>query len=334
MQALSSLLSKIEKHQFAPFYLLSGTEPYYIESILNIITSKLVDNISRDFDYTLFYGKEVIASQIIETAKRYPMIADYNLVIIKEAQSMSSESLDELATYLERPMIKSVVVFCFMHKAFDKRKKLYKAAEKKGVVLTVKSLYENQIISWLINHSKVLNLSLSPSVAVLISEHIGPNLSRLDSELRKLKLVINKDQVITADDVEKYVGISKKFNNFELQNAIGKRNFSKAFQIIQYLNKNSKNHPLVLILSSLHNYFQKLLLLKGLSIQSEASKVIGVNHFFIKDYQSAADRLNMRQITLALNYVLDADLKSKGIKGVNQNNKRILESLLLKLFSI
>ncbi len=334
MQAFSSLLSKIEKYQFAPFYLLSGTEPYYIESILNTITSKLVDNISRDFDYTLFYGKEVIASQIIETAKRYPMIADYNLVIIKEAQSMSSESLDELATYLERPMIKSVVVFCFMHKAFDKRKKLYKAAEKKGVVLTVKPLYENQIISWLINHSKVLNLSLSPSVAVLISEHIGPNLSRLDSELRKLKLVINKDQVITADDVEKYVGISKKFNNFELQNAIGKRNFSKAFQIIQYLNKNSKNHPLVLILSSLHNYFQKLLLLKGLSIQSEASKVIGVNHFFIKDYQSAADRLNMRQITLALNHVLDADLKSKGIKGVNQTNKRILESLLLKLFSI
>jgi DNA polymerase-3 subunit delta len=334
MQAFSLLLSEIKKHQFAPFYLLSGTESYYIECVLNTIISKLVDNTSRDFDYTLFYGKEVVASQIIETAKRYPMIADYNLVVIKEAQSMSSESLDELASYLEKPMIKTVVVFCFMHKAFDKRKKLYKAAEKKGIVLTVKPLYENQIISWLINHSKALNLSLSPSVAVLISEHIGANLSRLDSELRKLKLVVNKGEAVTAEDVEKYVGISKEFNSFELQNAIGRRDFSKAFQIIQYLNKNSKNHPLVLILSSLHNYFQKLLLLKGITIPSDATKVIGVNPFFIKDYQSAADRLNMHQITLALNHVLNADLKSKGIKGVNQTPKRILESLLLKLFSL
>ncbi|MEK9613070.1 MAG: DNA polymerase III subunit delta [Flavobacteriaceae bacterium] len=334
MQAYYTLLSEIQKKQFVPFYLLSGTEPFYIDSILSSITDSLIKEESRDFDYSLFYGKEVVASEIIETAKRFPLIAEYNLVVVKEVQTMNPSVWEELASYAENPMPNSIVILCFKHKAFDKRKKLYKAAEKKGRVLTVRPLYDNQIVNWIGEHAQKLKVNISPTAATLLAEHIGAKMSHLDKELKKLKLVVREGETLEADHIEKHVGISKEFNSFELQRAIGFGQFSKAFQIVQYFNQNPKNHPLVLILSTLHNYFQKLLLYKGLPNSSDAPKVLGVNPFFIKDYQVAAQRLSMRQITVALGHILDADLRSKGIQGVNETPQRILESLLLKLFSV
>ena len=334
MQAFHTLLSKIKQEQFSPFYLLSGTEPYYIDTITTELIDKLVNEQSRDFDFTLFYGKEAITDQIIETVKRYPMIAPYNLVIIKEAQLMPSSSWDDLADYLENPTSQSIIVFCFKHKAFDKRKKLYKAAERVGEVLTVKPLYDNQISKWVSNEAKSLSIDLSTAASVMLSEYIGSNLSALHNELVKLRLVVKKGETISPDHIEQHVGISKEFNSFELQKAIGFGQFSKAFQIIQYLNRNSKNHPMVLTLAALHNYFQKLLLLKGLSRPNEASRILGVNPFFIKDYQVAAARFSMKQLTEAMSCVLDADLKSKGIKGLNTSTQKIMEELLLKLFTL
>jgi len=334
MQAFHTLLSKIKQEQFSPFYLLSGTEPYYIDTITTELIDKLVNEQSRDFDFTLFYGKEAITAQIIETVKRYPMIAPYNLVIIKEAQLMPSSSWDDLADYLENPTSQSIIVFCFKHKAFDKRKKLYKAAERVGEVLTVKPLYDNQISKWVSNEAKSLSIDLSTAASVMLSEYIGSNLSALHNELVKLRLVVKKGETISPDHIEQHVGISKEFNSFELQKAIGFGQFSKAFQIIQYLNRNSKNHPIVLTLAALHNYFQKLLLLKGLSRPNEASRILGVNPFFIKDYQVAAARFSMKQLTEAMSCVLDADLKSKGIKGLNTSTQKIMEELLLKLFTL
>jgi DNA polymerase-3 subunit delta len=302
--------------------------------VTNALIEKLVNEQSRDFDYTLFYGKEAAPSEIIETAKRYPMVAQYNVVIIKEAQFMSSSSWDDLSGYVENPTPQTIMVFCFKHKAFDKRKKLYKAAEKVGEVLTVKPLYDNQVTKWVAEEARNLKLSLSPAASTLLSEYIGANLSALHNELVKLKLVVKEGETITPDHIESHVGISKEFNSFELQKAIGLGQFSKAFQIIQYLNRNPKNHPMVLTLSTLHNYFQKLLILKGLKNPADAPRVLGVNPFFVKDFQSAAARFSMKQITEAMRAILDADLKSKGIKGVNTSPQQIMEELLLKLFTL
>ena len=334
MQAFHTLLSKIKQDQFSPFYLLSGTESYYIDAVTNVLIKKLVNEQSRDFDFTLFYGKEATPAEIIETAKRYPMVAQYNVVIIKEAQFMSSSSCDDLSGYVENPTPQTIMVFCFKHKAFNKRKKLYKAAEKVGEVLTVKPLNDNQVTKWVAEEAKKLKLSLSPAASTLLSEYIGANLSALHNELVKLKLVVKEGETITPDHIESHVGISKEFNCFELQKAIGLGQFSKAFQIIQYLNRNPKNHPMVLTLSTLHNYFKKLLILKGLKNPADAPRVLGVNPFFIKDFQSAAARFSMKQITEAMRSILDADLKSKGIKGVNSSPKQIMEELLLKLFTL
>jgi DNA polymerase III subunit delta len=334
MQAFFTLLSKIEKRQFSPFYLLSGTESYYIDAVLAALISNLVDESSRDFDYTVFYGKEASASDIIETAKRYPMIAEYNVVVVKEAQLLLPSSLEDLAIYASQPTPKTVLVFCYMHKEFDKRKKLYKAADKFGEILTVKPLYDNQIPQWVNQHAKSLGLELTPTAIELISSYVGSNLTQLSNELKKLKLVVKPGEFVDEHSIEKYVGISKTYNSFELQKAIGLGNFSLAFQIVQYLNLNAKSNPLVLTLSSLHTYFQKLLLLKGIGKSSNAAAVIGVSPFFLKEFEIAAKRLSMRQISKAMKCVFEADLKSKGITGTNSSSSEILETLLIQLFTL
>jgi DNA polymerase-3 subunit delta len=334
MQAFYTLLSKIEKEQFSPIYLLSGTESFYIDTVLAALTSKLVEEASRDFDYTLFFGKEAQATEIVETAKRYPMIAKYNLVVVKEAQQLPSSAFDELASYAAYPTQQSIVVLCHMHSAFDKRKKLYKAVEKAGEVLTVKPLYDNQIPQWINQYAHSIQLQLTPTAVELLATFVGANLARLASELKKLKLVAQVDETLDVDAIEKYIGISKVFNSFELQKAIGLGNFSLAFQIVQYLNRNAKANPLVLVLSSLHSYFQKLLLLKGVSNPKNAAATLGVSPYFLKEYETAANRFSMRQLTVALSCVFEADLKSKGITSAQSGSEEILETLLLKLFTL
>lgn len=331
MQAFFTLLSKIQKEQFSPVYLLSGNESFYIDAILKALTDKLVHEASKDFDYSLFYGKEAQASEIIETAKRYPMLSQYNVVVVKEAQFMNVSQFDLLATYAAQPMPQTVVVICYKNKPFDKRKKLYKAIEKSGVVLTVKPLYDNQLAPWISDQARVLKLQMEPVAIELLVAYIGANLSRLESEMKKLKLVVADGEIVSREHIEKYIGISKEFNSFELQKAIGIGQFSKAFQIIQYLTRNPKDHPLVLTLATLHAYFQKLLLLKGIGSDP---KSLGISPYFIKEYQVAANRFSIRQLTQAMEFVMETDLKSKGIDAVNQSPKEILETLLLKLFSL
>lgn len=331
MQAFFSLLSKIKKEQFSPLYLLSGTESFYIDTILESLINKLVDETSKAFDFTQFYGKETNANEIIESIKRYPMLSKFNVVVVKEAQLLNSNDLDLLGSYAQNPMPESILIFCYKNKIFDKRKKLYKAIEQNGDLLTVKPLYESQLIPWIQNQAKSLKINISPLATELLATHVGSNLSRLYNELKKLSVLTSKDEIITEEHIEKHVGISKTFNSFELQKAIGLGNFSKAFQIIQYLNINAKEHPLVLILANLHNYFQKLLLIKGIGSDQ---KVLGISPFFLNEFKIAAKRFDMRQIILAMEHLMEADLKCKGISSKNLKSKEILEELLLKLFTL
>ena len=329
MQPFYSLLSKIQKGDFSPLYLLSGTEPYFIDQILKTLILKLVDESSKDFDFSQFYGKENSVAEIIEAAKRYPMLSNYNVVVIKEAQLMSSSELDLLAKYAENPMTQSILIICFKNKAFDKRKKLFKNLEKNGDVLNVKPLFDNQLVSWIQNHSNRLKIKLSPLAIQLLANHVGSNLSFLDNELKKVRLFLSDGEIITEEHIEKHIGISKIFNSFELQRAIGLGNFSRSFQIIQYLNKNTKDFPLVLTLNTLHNYFQKLFLIK---VAGNSHKDLEINPFFFGEYKDAAYRFKTREITLAMELIMEADLKLKGITITNAGSKEILEELLIKLF--
>ena len=331
MQAFFSLLSKIEKNQFSPLYLLSGTEPFYIDTILKALTNKLVHEESKAFDFSQFYGKDTNVNEILESVKRYPMISKFNVVVVKEAQLLNSIEFDLLASYAQNPLPQSILIICYRNKIFDKRKKLYKAIDKNGDLLTVKPIYENQLNPWIENQAKNLKINISPVAIELLATNVGSNLSGLDNELKKLKLLISEDVIITEDHIEKHVGIRKKFNSFELQKAIGLGRFSRAFQIIQYLIINTKENPLILTLGNLYSYFQKLLLIKGVGSDP---RTLGINPFFLNEYKAAAKRFNMRQIALAMDHVMEADLKSKGINSKSLTSKEILEELLLKLFNL
>ena len=331
MKEFFSLLSKIQRNEFSPLYLLSGSESFFIDATLKVLMEKLSDEKSNDFDLSVFYGKEAKAIQILECAKRYPMLSKHNTVVLKDAQLINTNELDVITSYAQNPNLQTILIICYKNKIFDKRKKLFKAIEKNGDVLLAKPIYENKLNSWIQRQAEILDIKISPLATELLAGYVGSNLGNLDQELKKLKIIVKDEDVVTEEHIEKYLGISKESYCIELQKAIGIGNFSKAFQIIQFLNRNSKDHPLVLVLSNLYNYFKKLLLLKGVTSDP---KVLGINPFFISEYSAAAKRLNMRQISLAMDHIMEADLKSKGINTNNATYKQTMEELLLKLFTL
>ncbi len=333
MQEFNQLLSKIQKGEYAPFYLLSGTAPYFIDQIVKTLTENIIDEAAQDFDHTIFYGKDTSVQQILETAKRFPMIAPYHLVVVKEAQYLKG-NLDLLANYAKAPLTQTILVYCHKYSAFDKRKKMYKAVKQNGIAVDFKPLYDNQISGWIQSRAAQFKLKLTPVISVLLAECLGSDLSRIEKELEKLKLVVSTDGEVSAEMIETHIGFSKDFNNFELQKAIGLKQFSKSFQIIQYMSNNPKNHPIPLTLSTLHSFFRKLLLYHGLSNPNKAASVLGVNPYFIKDYEQAARHFNMKKTSVALALILDADLKSKGIGSNAANPYQVLNEMLIKLFAI
>lgn len=333
MQLYDKLIDQIKSGKIAPFYLLSGTEPYFIDSISNYIVSKLISESARDFDFSILYGKDTSVNEIIETAKRYPMIADHHLVLIREAQYLEKK-YDELSKYLLNHQKQSVVVFCYKNKLFDRRSRLFKAAASIGAVYESKPLYENQIGSWISSQLKNDDLEASQKAIQLLIEFLGSDLGKIKQEISKLKILCS-DKLITPELVEKYIGISKDFNNFELIKAIGAKNKNKSIQIIFYLSNNSKNNPLVLTISSLFQFFKKLLLFHGISgSRANVSSTLGVNPYFIKDYEIASKLYNMKSCSYAINIIHIADLKSKGIIANNESHKETLIDLINEIFNI
>lgn len=333
MQTFETVINQINKNQIAPFYLLSGTEAYFIDSIEKAIYNQVVTEETKDFDYSLFYGKDTTAVEIIDTAKRFPMLSTFHLIVVREAQYIN-QSLDPIVSYLENPQPQSIIVFCYKHRSFDKRKKLHQLASKAGVVLSFRPLYDNQIPKWIQSQTKKHKLSISPKALVLLADYLGSDLLKIDKELEKFKLILAEGEEITSALVEKHIGLSKDFNTFELQNAIGTRNISRSFQIVQYMSRNSKNHPLPVILGTLHSFFQKLLKYHGLLKKTEAASLLGINPYFVKDYQEAAQYFSMRQTSQALHVIFQADLKSKGITGGHNQHGAILKDLLLRIFTL
>tara|TARA_B100000963_G_scaffold254599_1_gene223193 strand:+ start:103 stop:1104 length:1002 start_codon:yes stop_codon:yes gene_type:complete len=331
MQDYIKILSNIKKEYYSPFYLLSGKENYFIDSISSILINKIVQKSSKEFDFTKFYGQDTSASEIIESARRFPMLSKYNLIIVKEAQNMRISEYDYLAKYVSQPSKHSIIIFCYKNREFDKRKKLYKNVKIYGEIGNFRNINDNQLINWIRDRAYNIRLDISPIATELLVSNIGNNLSRLDSELKKLKIIVSEEEVVNQEHIEKYIGISKDFNIFELQSAIGLGYFSKAFQIAKFLSSNSKENPIILILGSLHTYFQKLILLK--TVGNDIGRV-GINPYFIDEYKRVSERFSVKQISQALEYIMKADLKSKGIGGYNKKDEIVLEELILKLFSI
>ena len=332
MREFKQLMSRIYKGDYVPFYLLSGTEAYFIDQVEILLTDLLTDESSKSFDYSLFYGKDLDASQVVEAAKRFPMLARYHLVVVREAQHMD-RSLDLIADYLTNFQSKTILVLCYKHKVFDKRKKLYKAANKFGEILESKKLYDNQIIQWIQERVQSITLKVDTLGLQLLVEALGSDLNKIQNEIEKFKIILPEGTLITPELIEKHVGFSKDYNNFELYKALGIRDFSKCITIIKYMAENPTSHPLVVTVGGMYTFFKRLLMFHGLSDKKSAASVLGVNPFFVKDYEQASRLFNIRQSSRSLTFILEADLKSKGVGVKTINHQGILQDMIIKIFA-
>ncbi|KKX50603.1 DNA polymerase III subunit delta [Sphingobacterium sp. IITKGP-BTPF85] len=331
---ISPILTDIKKRKFQPVYLLHGEESYFIDVISDALEHTVLNDAQKGFDQTVLYGKDTDFSTIVNAAKRYPMMSDHQLIIIKEAQDLKWKDDELLLKYVEQCTLSTVLVFDYKYGKFDKRKKLYKAIEKKGLVVESNKLYDDKIAAWVISYIKEQGWNIHPQAAALLSEYLGTELSKIVNELNKLMLNVPKEREIVVSDIEQNIGISKDFNVFELNTALAKRNAFKAYQIIDYFAANPKSNPLVLVLGTIAGYFTKVLKYHYIIDKSTAAKELGVHPFFMKEYELAARNYNRRKTFTIIEALKDADLKSKGMNvGGNTSTKDILTELIFTILN-
>lgn len=308
-----------------------GEEPYYIDGISDYIERTVLSEEEKGFNQMILYGRDVSIEDIISNAKRYPMMAERQVVIVKEAQDLS-RTIENLVSYVENPQPTTVLVFCYKYKKLDARKKLAKAIAKQGVLFESKKLYENQVPDWIKRVLTTKGYTITPKAAQMLTEFLGNDLAKVNNELEKLQLILPKGAQITPQLIEENIGISKDFNNFELQNAIGEKDIKKAFTIVQYFAQNPKNHPLVMTVALLYSFFSKLLKYHALGNKGNAAKELGVSPFFIKDYQTAARNYSMKKVSSVIAAIREVDMKSKGVGASNLSQGDLLKELLVKIF--
>ncbi len=326
-----SILIDIKKGNTKPVYFLMGEEAYYIDGISDYIEKNVLSEEEKGFNQMVLYGRDVSIDDIVSSAKRYPMMAEKQVIIVKEAQDLS-RTIENLVAYVENPQPTTVLVICYKYKTLDKRKKLAKAVAKVGEIFESKKLYDNQVPAWITRVLAEKNYTISPKAAQMLTEFLGNDLSKINNELQKLQLVVPKGQQITPQLIEENIGISKDFNNFELQNAIGERNIKKAYSIVQYFAQDPKSHPVLMTTSILYGFFAKLLKYHALTNKAEAPKALGVHQFFIKDYQTAARNYPMKKVSAAIAVIREVDMKGKGVGAANMSNADLYKELLLKIF--
>ncbi|WP_159952018.1 DNA polymerase III subunit delta [Polaribacter septentrionalilitoris] len=332
MNEIRTIVSDIKKGNIKPIYFLMGDEPYYIDKISDFIEENVLEEAEKGFNQQVMYGRDVAIEDIVGAAKRYPMMAERQVLIVKEAQDLS-RTIEKLLSYAENPQPTTVLVINYKYKKLDKRKKLHKAISKTGLLYESKKLYENQVADWIRRVLSGKKYQIEPKAALMLVEFLGTDLSKIANELDKLMLILPKESIINDHHIEENIGISKDYNNFELRKAVGEKNITKANRIINYFAENPKNNPLVMTISLLNSFFTQLLLFHGLQDKSKNSvaKSLKVNPYFVDEYFSAARNYPMRKVAQNIAFLRDADVKSKGV-GANQSNKDVLKELLFKIF--
>lgn len=334
MEEARQIVNTIQKGDVKPIYFLMGEEPYYIDKISDYIADNLLPEEEKGFNQITMYGRDTTIDEIVGNAKRYPMMAERQVLIVKEAQDLV-RTIEKLTDYAENPQPTTTLVVCYKYKKIDKRKKLYKAVSKVGVIFDSKRLYENQVSDWIQKTLKARGYSISPKASQMLVEFLGIDLGKIDNELQKLQLISPKGTMITPELIEENIGISKDFNNFELRKAIGMKDSLKAHRIVNYFSQNPKDNPIVVTISLLFSYFSQLLQYHGLSDKSKGNvaKHLKVNPYFVSDYALAAKNYPMKKVSHAISLIQETDVKSKGVGSLNVSHGDLLKELLVKIMN-
>ncbi len=346
-----SIIKELKNKVYHPVYFLHGEEPYFIDQLSEYIETHVLTDMEKEFNQSIFYGRDIDPVSIFSSAKRYPMMSNYQVVIIREAQDVrnlfrrksgsedgdssaeDNDDLDPFYQYLQHPQKSTILVFCYKYKKLDKRTRTGKFLEKTAVVLESKKLYDDKIPAWINGYVKNKGFKIDDRASGLLAEYLGADLSKVSNELDKLMIGLKPGAEINSVAIESNIGISKEFNVFELQNAISKKDFQKVNRIINYFGSNPKSNPFVLTLSTLNGYFNKIIsyhVFRGKPGVNMAS-AMGINPYFMKDYELAARNYSLNDAVNAVSLLHEYDLRSKGVNNLSTTENELLKELVYKI---
>lgn len=343
----------IKNKIYSPVYLLQGDEPYYIDQLSDLIENSVLDEMEKEFNQTVLYGKDCDFSMLASAAKRYPMMSNYQVVIVKEAQdirgltgkekqddegvktkdSKDAKETNPLLNYLLQPLSSTVLVLALKYKNVDKRGKLYKAMEKNGVVFESKKMYDDKLPRWIEVYLSEKKHLIQPKAAILMADHLGNDLSRIANECDKLLINIKPGETIDVKHIEENIGISKEFNIFELQKSLAQRDILTSTRIVNYFKDNPKSSPLPMTMGSLYSYFTKILLLHSLQDKSKnnVASALKVNPFFVDDYLTCARNYSPQKVVSIIGLLREYDMKSKGVGSATTDPGELVREMVYKI---
>jgi len=331
--SVESILIDWKRKNFKPIYWLEGEEEYFIDKAINYAEHNILNEEEAAFNLSIFYGKDTNLTSLINTCRRYPMAAERQVIILKEAQQM--KDIEKLETYVDNPLATTVLIVSYKDKKLDARKKFAKIIKDKGVLVTTKKMYDNQLPEWTQELLQSKGLTISQKGLALLVDHIGNDLTRIENEIDKMSVNLGIRKNISEDDIEQYIGVSKDFNVFELQAALAEKDIGRSIRIIQYFESNPKAAPIQLILPSLYSFFSKVFMIFGANSIDEKgiAAAIGVNPYFMKDYLKAAKLYTYPGVERALLLLHNYNLKSIGVGDTGTEDASLLKEMVIKMMS-
>ena len=327
------IIADLKKGYTKSVYWLEGEEDFFIDQVIQFAEHQILPEGEAEFNLTIFYGRDTAWADVINACRRYPMFAEKQVVILKEAQDM--KGIDKLEAYLEKPLLSTLLFVAYKGKKVDGRTKMAKLIKDKAVHLTAKKLYDNALPEWTSDLVKAKGYTITKKALFLLIDHIGNDLSRLSNEIDKLALNLKGSNAITEDDIEKFVGVSKEFNVFELQQAIAQRDLYKAVRIVNYFGSNPKAAPLQLVFPSIYNFFSKVQVVYSVPTKDErtVATALGVNAFFVKDYVSTATRFSYPEIEKILLLLYEYNLRNLGVNDAGTDDAELLKEMVVKMIA-
>ncbi|WP_405369093.1 DNA polymerase III subunit delta [Nonlabens sp. Asnod2-A12] len=334
MSDATNILADLKQKRYAPVYFLCGSEPYFIDQVSDYIEDNVLDEGEKGFNQTVIYGKDTTMSEVLENAKRFPMMSEHQVIIVKEAQHLTKQ-LAQLESYIEQPQTTTILVFAYKYKTPDGRSKITKLLKKHAVYMESKPLYENKVPAFVTGRLKEMGYQIDPNATRMLVEFLGTDLGKINNELSKLAIVHSKDRPITPQVIEDNIGISKDYNNFELRKAMGMRDVVKVHKIINYFADNPKDNPLVLTTAQLYSFFTQLLKVHTIKDKNPqaVAKAAGVNPFFVQEIITAAKNYPMKYCSRAIKLIRDMDVKSKGVGTHQANHHDLLKEAMVNIMS-
>ena len=330
------LQKSIKSNDLSPVYLLHGEEPFFIEQATELFLSHVLDEREKEFNLNIFYGQDANSQVIVNAAMQYPLMADKRLIIIKEAQQMRERELGALKAYMENPSPSTVLVLQYKGKKYPMTKgKLAAALKKNAVIFESKKIYENKVPQWIISYGRSLGLNIDNHAAGLLTELLGNNLGNIGNELQKLKIAVGDNKNINSESIKKHITLSREYNIFELNKALGMKNHAKVFEIIRNFSLNPSNYPIVFVITVLFGYFSKLIILAENIHKNdkELATLAKINPFFLREYKKSLKNYSKSQLYNVMDILKEYDLKSKGINSRSFSSIELIKEMAIKILS-